>query len=155
MIRVDTSQFQNYPAYKHNLEPLDFYQVKDNLYLVCRAGDDPKNYIQTGTMEYINGWLYGAVQTACGQLRKRTGDYPELSNYNDEHKWDLDLFREANKGDDNTPEEDLDDYEVIFEVNDDRYYCYIFAVNMNEALGLFFKAHPHVTYEMIVDHIEV
>lgn len=29
MFRVDSSRFNNYPAYEFNLEPLDFYQVNN------------------------------------------------------------------------------------------------------------------------------
>ena len=28
------------------------------------------HWLQRGTKEYINGWMYGAVQTSCGQIRR-------------------------------------------------------------------------------------
>ena len=46
-------------------------------------------------------------------------------------------------------------YEIVFDIGRDRFYCYIAAGSMDEAIGIFFKAHPHITYEMIVDHVEV
>ena len=60
MFRVDSSRFNNYPAYEFNLEHLDFYQVGNkDLYIVCRAGGSTDDCVQTGSQEYINGWLYG------------------------------------------------------------------------------------------------
>lgn len=90
MFRVDSSRFNNYPAYEFNLERLDFYQVGNkDLYIVCRAGGSTDDCVQTGSQEYINGWLYGAVQAACGQLRKRMESYPELRNYDEDHQYDM------------------------------------------------------------------
>ena len=90
MFRVDSSRFSNYPAYEFNLERLDFYQVGNkDIYIVCRAGGSTDECVQTGSQEYINGWLYGAVQAACGQLRKRLVSYPELQNYDEDHEYDM------------------------------------------------------------------
>lgn len=74
--------------------------------------------------------------------------YPELSMYcsKDHH---LDLTRDD-------PDPDGSDYEVVFETEDERYYCFLHGTtSILEALGLFFKNHPHITYDMIEDHIEV
>lgn len=76
-------------------------------------------------------------------------NYPELANYNNEHYYDVP------REDDGTPAEELCSYEVVFETDENRYYCYLFGINLNEALGQFFRSHPHVTYEMVVDHFEV
>lgn len=46
-------------------------------------------------------------------------------------------------------------YEIIFEVNDERYYCFVDAPNLDEALGRFFVLHPHINYDMVVEHEEV
>ena len=46
-------------------------------------------------------------------------------------------------------------FEVIFEVAGVRYYCYVAARNMSEALGIFFKNHQHINYNMVIDHIAV
>ena len=58
MFRVDSSRFNNYPAYEFNLEPLDFYQVNnEDLYIVCRAGGSTDDCVQIGSQEYINGCM--------------------------------------------------------------------------------------------------
>ena len=46
-------------------------------------------------------------------------------------------------------------YEVIFEIKGIRRYCFIDAVSMDEALGNFFRHHQNVTYEDIVEHMEI
>ena len=68
--------------------------------------------------------------------------YPELKRYDEEHTAYF------------AREEDVE-YEIIFEVDKERYYCYIDAPNIDEALGVFFVNHPHITYDMVVDHMEV
>ena len=45
-------------------------------------------------------------------------------------------------------------FEVIFDYDGNRYYCEIEAIDMNEALGIFYKNHPHIAYDMIAGHIE-
>ena len=92
--------------------------------------------------------LYGdgidrTVQTASAGMQ-----YPELAMYNEEdHRLDL------TKDD---PEIDGPDYEVVFDVEDERYYCYLHGTeSLLEALGLFFQDNPHITYDMIFEHMEV
>lgn len=46
-------------------------------------------------------------------------------------------------------------YEVIFDCMENRYYCFIDAVSLEAAMFTFFKYHPHITYDMIVDHMEI
>lgn len=46
-------------------------------------------------------------------------------------------------------------YQIVFDFDGERYYCYIDAINVNEALGIFFAHHKNVTYNHIVDHFEV
>ena len=67
----------------------------------------------------------------------------------------LDRETDYDYGMDEITEPDAGAYEVIFDVEDERYYCFISAVGMDEALGNFFRHHPHVTYAMILDHMEV
>lgn len=60
------------------------------------------------------------------------------------------------------PEEDFDagvsgenaSYEIIFDFEGMRHYCFVDAASMDEALGNFFRHHPNVTYNDIVDHVE-
>ena len=63
----------------------------------------------------------------------------------------LDLNREP----DDIPGNELGRYEIVFELSNRRYYCFCDAVNMDEALGQFFRAHRHIPYSLIVDHVEV
>ncbi len=73
--------------------------------------------------------------------------YPELSMYDEDHR--LDLCRES-------PELDAETYEVVFEADSDCFYCFIDGCDsLLEALGLFFKDHPNITYNMVIDHEEV
>ena len=60
----------NYCAYVANCQPLDFRKDGKEI-RVYPAGtqDQESGYIQCGTPEYINGWLYGAVQTINDQVR--------------------------------------------------------------------------------------
>lgn len=76
----------------------------------------------------------------------------ELSKY-----WDNDgcLYRDIDREDDGTPREDIGRYEVIFDFAGTKYYCFIDAVSLEEAMFMFFKKHPHITYDMIEDHIEI
>lgn len=46
-------------------------------------------------------------------------------------------------------------YEVIFDYMENRYYCFIDAVSLEAAMFTFFKYHPHITYDMIEDHMEI
>lgn len=69
--------------------------------------------------------------------------------YDEEHMADL------NREDDGTPIEDLGRFEIVFDVGDERYYCFIDAINMHEALGQFFSKHENITYLNIIDHMEV
>lgn len=78
--------------------------------------------------------------------------FPELNEYYDN---DGDLYRDLNRNDDGTDIKDIGRYEIIFDVDKQRYYCFVDAINMDEALGILFRNHPHITYEVVVDHMEV
>ena len=82
-------------------------------------------------------------------MNKSPKNYPELYNYDEDYTWDM--IREP----DDVPGNELGRYEIVFEVNKEHFYCFADAVNMNEALGQFFRNHPHITYEMVIEHIEV
>ena len=71
-------------------------------------------------------------------------NYPELKDY------DKDGTIFLNR--DNTY---MSEFKIIFDVDGKRYYCFVVAGNMDEALGIFFRNHPHITYDMVVDHTEV
>ena len=50
---------------------------------------------------------------------------------------------------------DMNRYEIIFDFNGVRRYCFVDAVSMDEALGNFFRNHHNVAYNNIVEHMEV
>ena len=74
-----------------------------------------------------------------------------------EKYWDNngDLCRDLDREDDGTPTDEIGEYEIIFEFGEQRYYCFIEAINMDEALGIFFRNHDTVAYQNIIDHMEV
>lgn len=50
---------------------------------------------------------------------------------------------------------DVSRYEIVFDVDGIRFYCFVDARNIDEALGIFFRYHSTVTYEQIYDHVEI
>lgn len=69
--------FTNYEAFKTHFKPLVIEKIGKDEYIASYDDELKTNsqgcyWIQRGTKEYINGWLYGAVQVACGQLRRKT-----------------------------------------------------------------------------------
>lgn len=86
--------------------------------------------------------------------------YPELAMYDQENR--LTLFKNdpainiACEDDDPDAGPADGTYEVVFEAGGERYYCYLPETrNVFEALGVFFAGHPHITYDMVIDHMEV
>ena len=84
-------------------------------------------------------------------------DLEELKEY-----WDNDgcLYRDLDRdcscdSFEEEIEEPVGRYEVIFDCMENRYYCFIDAVSLEAAMFTFFKYHPHITYDMIVDHMEI
>ena len=71
--------------------------------------------------------------------------------------WDNngDLYRDLSREDDGTPIEKIGRYEIVVDFDNQRYYCFVDAISMDEALGNFFKNHDTVKYENIVDHMEI
>ena len=74
-----------------------------------------------------------------------TDRFSELRAYTD-HRLDLPALSDDPKW--------LGCYEIIFEADGERYYCSVDAPSLNNALGRFFAQHPHITYDMIVEHVE-
>lgn len=73
--------------------------------------------------------------------------YPELENYSSEKTYEI-----VHEG---TADSSQGTYEIIFWLDGYRYYCFVAAKSMVEALGYFFQAHPHISYEMVEEHMEV
>ena len=88
------------------------------------------------------GCDYDAGAKSC--MLGSASRYPELSAYRDHH-----LYLPIDGGKDW-----LECYEIIFEADDERFYCFVDAEDMEKALGRFFMAHPHITYNMVTDHVE-
>lgn len=74
-----------------------------------------------------------------------------------EEYWNNDgkLYRDISREDDGTPIENVGRYEIVFDFENQRYYFFVDAINMDEALGIFFRNHETVTYNDVVDHMEI
>lgn len=74
-----------------------------------------------------------------------------------EKYWDNDgvPYRDLDREDDGTPIDEIRRYEIVFDIQHKRYYCFVDAISMDEALGNFFRNHDTVEYKDIVDHIEI
>lgn len=46
-------------------------------------------------------------------------------------------------------------YEIVFDKDGSGYYCFVHALCIDNALGIFFRAHDDVMYGEIVDYMEV
>lgn len=57
--------------------------------------------------------------------------------------------------DDGTPSEKYKRYKIVFSYAEREYYCFIDALSFEEAIFIFFMEHPHITFNMIEDHMEV
>lgn len=72
-ITAEQASLTNYAPYLVHFQPLDFFCEQEGkkkmIYAFPEGHGDGNCYIQCGSPEYINGWLYGAVQVACGQHR--------------------------------------------------------------------------------------
>jgi len=83
---------------------------------------------------------------------------PQLHTENEwqEKYWDNDgqPYRDLSREDDGTPSKNIRRYVIVFDV-EKRYYCFVDAINMNEALGIFFKNHDTVRYSNIFVHQEI
>lgn len=85
-------------------------------------------------------------------------EYPELERYDPEtHSYDFDRDSDADDFlvEHNIELIDIGRYEVVYEIAWDRYYAYFDAVNADEALGQFFRQHPHLTFSCVVEVLEV
>ena len=86
--------------------------------------------------------------------RETRNGVPELAGYEAQEDGGLAIYL-GREMEDDTIAPDFRHYMVCFDIGSLRYYCYLEPINIDEALGLFFRNHPHITYEMIVDHVEV
>lgn len=82
---------------------------------------------------------------------------PELLYYSeDEHERDLPWDEEEHQDDRKLRDErGMGQFRIVFDVGAERYYCNVEAMTLWEAIGVFFTEHPHITYDMVVDHMEV
>ena len=65
------------------------------------------------------------------------------------------MMLDMDRDDDGTPIEEIGRYEVVFDFEGQRYYCYIDAVDIDEAMAMFWAKHPGVTMKHVVDTLEV
>ena len=64
-------------------------------------------------------------------------------------------MRDIDRDDDGTPIEEIGRYEVVFDFEGVRYYCYLDAIDVDEAVEMFLEYHPGVTMKQVVDTLEV
>ena len=71
--------------------------------------------------------------------------------------WDNDgeLYRDLDAEESYDACREMGRYEIVFDYDGERRYCFADAISMDEALGNFFRHHPGVTYDMIADHVEI
>lgn len=122
-----------------------------------RRRKDGWTLLASGTRIYDDGCIQWA-SGSNGYFAKGGIDpvvlklYPEMVNYDPEdNEWDMN--RPA--GIDEIELPNLNRYEIVFELCGQKYYCFADAVNEYEALGQFFKNHPHVTYDKVVEYMEI
>ena len=95
------------------------------------------------------GYLFNEDGSYCAEIPSEES-YPELDQYVLDDDRGLCLWLQEREDSD-----ECGDYLIVFWINDTRYYCYVNANSMAAALGIFFQNHPHITYEMIEDHMEI
>lgn len=95
------------------------------------------------------GYLFNEDGSYCDEIPSEES-YPELDQYVLDDDRGLCLWLQEREDSD-----ECGDYLIVFWINDTRYYCYVNANSMAAALGIFFQNHPHITYEMIEDHMEI
>ncbi len=68
-------KFGNLKAFETHFKPVFIYRMNKCYYVFDHEPkndpDDLHSWIQAGSIDYIDGWLYGAVQTVCGQIKKK------------------------------------------------------------------------------------
>lgn len=154
----------HYPQYAESAEwyanpainqwKCDIPELKATILFICAEDGNiteikaPMELSQAGDIEYeksLTDKVDRSYELTAGMDHPE--EYPELAMYDEDNR--LDLCRE-------NPELDTGSYEVIFEAGEDRFYCFIDGCNsLLEALGLFFRDHPNITFSMVVDHLEV
>lgn len=65
------------------------------------------------------------------------------------------FYRYINRTNNSMSMSNISKYEIVFDCEKNRYYCFVDAINIEEALGIFFINHDTVTYSNIVDTMEV
>ena len=68
---------------------------------------------------------------------------------------DGELYRDLDRENDGTSPDSIGRYEIVFDFEGQRYYCFVDAITMNEALGIFFRSHDTVEYKDVIDHMEI
>ena len=133
-------------------------RLEDAMNQACVSFNATDGEFMDGTLE-LDCYDVDAVRSIYNRNRPDYIEkaYPELKYYGiDDNERDL-CWDEVNED----PEANvlrsgrMGQYRIIFEVFDERYYCNVEALNIVEALGAFFREHPHITYDMIVDHVEI
>ena len=65
------------------------------------------------------------------------------------------LYRNLNKNSIESPIKENKKYEFVFNFENQKYYCFINAISMEEAIRTFFLNHIGVTYQDVITHREI
>ena len=100
------------------------------------------------------------LRPRTASMRQAIDDWNRLAQVETWRKTYLDsgdssLVRNIDRDDDGTPIHAIGRYEIVFDFDSVRYYCYIDAVTIDEAMDTFWTKHPGVTLRNIVDTLEV
>lgn len=81
-------EFKNYAAYKANFKPLVITKQGKNYFVYKEGAEESSDYVQFGSKEYIDGWLYGCVQAKMkiveGKKLKEDFDIVDYYEHNKE-----------------------------------------------------------------------
>lgn len=81
-------EFKNYAAYKANFKPLTIVKQGKDYFVYKESANESSDYVQFGSKEYIDGWLYGCVQAKMkiveGKKLKEDFDIVDYYEHNKE-----------------------------------------------------------------------
>ena len=131
-----------------SLEKLITDLKKENVFpsgCITEFGSEKTEYrFEKGTFETVSEWeatleSYSDEELWKELAKRNSPVLSELNAYDDNHELTISSGNE----------EDLESFQIILRIQNDRYCCHISARSVEEALGIFFVHHPHVRYEDI------
>lgn len=125
-----------------------------HLVRIRRCQGDPRGYVDAEIEAEVIA--FKALQEMQERQHPKPLPIDKLKEWQEKY-WDNDgeRYRDLDRGDDGTPGDEVGRFEIVFDFQRKRYYCFVDAINVNEALGIFFRNHDGVVYSNVVDHIEI